>query len=232
MISKRPDGAITSRSAATIGAILATSLRAGSTTEKSGGRAAIARAMFGNPPQLTALSRESVHCRRYHPVDCIESNRTIIVVYTISHSFPQMFNLELQCEAAAGMSQPARAATSRWKHTSITSAGVGLYFSLEPMGASVALTAPSDSWSLCWKVPRVHPRVQRTIERRFCLTASFRRDAGRLDEGPPFFQFGLLQGAERLRCLLVRWKYFLTKLGEPRSHRGLHQGRDHGSVEP
>src|SRR3977135_2275892 len=107
MISKRPSGAITSRSAVTIGAILATSLRAGSTIEKSGGRVAIARAMFGNPPQLTAPSPESVHCRRYHRVDCVESNRTIIVVCSISHSFPHMFNPELEGEAAVGIGQPA-----------------------------------------------------------------------------------------------------------------------------
>jgi len=68
--------------------------------------------MFGNPPQLTASLRESVHCRRYHPVDCVESNRTIIVVYTISHSFPQMFNPKLEGEAAVGIGQPVRAATS------------------------------------------------------------------------------------------------------------------------
>src|SRR5882762_8728391 len=105
MISKRPSGAITSRSAATIGATLATSLRAGSTIEKSGGRAAIVRAMFGNPPQLTAPPRESAHCRRYHPVDCIESNRTIIVADPISHSFPHMFNPELEGEAAVGIGQ-------------------------------------------------------------------------------------------------------------------------------
>jgi hypothetical protein len=87
--------------------------------------------MFGNPPQLTAPSPESVHCRRYHRVDCVESNRTIIVVCPISHSFPHMFNPELEGEAAVGIGQPARAASSRWKHTSITSAGVSLYLSLE-----------------------------------------------------------------------------------------------------
>src|SRR5436309_1413125 len=113
MISKRPSDAITSRNAATIGAILATSLRAGSTTEKSGGRAAIARAMFGNPPQLTRQPRESVHCRRYHPADCIESNGTIIVVYLISHSFPHVFNLELEGEASVDSAARRCAAASR-----------------------------------------------------------------------------------------------------------------------
>jgi hypothetical protein len=75
--------------------------------------------MFGNPPQLTAPSCESVHCRRYHPVDCIEINRTIIVADPISHSFPHMFNPELEGEAAVGIGQPARVATSRWKRTSL-----------------------------------------------------------------------------------------------------------------
>src|SRR6266545_4890882 len=175
MISKRPSGAITSRSAATIGAILATSLRAGSTIEKSGGRAAIARAMFGNPPQSAGSSRESEHCRRYHPVDCIESNRATAVVDAIGNTFPHLFNLKLQGEAVferAG-NPPARPQAD---------------------GNTRQFRAPAPGTAL-----QAHSNCRRSS---FPAT-SFWRDAGPLDEGPPFFHFGLLQGTKRLRGLLA-----------------------------
>jgi hypothetical protein len=72
--------------------------------------------MFGNPPQLTNSPRDSVHCRRYHSVDCIESNLTISVVCPISNSFPQVFNLELEGEAVVGSAAgpPAAVAGSRF----------------------------------------------------------------------------------------------------------------------
>src|SRR5262249_30278797 len=64
-ISKRPSGAITSRSAATIGAILAASLCAGSTTEKSGGGAAMAQPCCGSAASLWGAA----HTRATAPVD-------------------------------------------------------------------------------------------------------------------------------------------------------------------
>jgi hypothetical protein len=55
--------------------------------------------MFGNPPQSAGSSRELEHCRRYHPVDCIESNRATAIVDAIGNTFPHLFNLKLQGEA-------------------------------------------------------------------------------------------------------------------------------------
>src|SRR5262245_23662521 len=105
MISNRPSGAITSRSAATIGAILATSSRAGSTIEKSGGRAAIAGAMFGIPPcstgspvrvaALTPVSSGRMHIKR----------RAIDAVDTIYNGFPYVFNLELDGDAVGELQE-------------------------------------------------------------------------------------------------------------------------------
>jgi hypothetical protein len=40
--------------------------------------------------------------------------------------------------------------------------------------------------------------------------ASLRLDASRLDDGPPFFDFGFLIDAERLRCLLLARKNLLS----------------------
>ena len=50
-------------------------------------------------------------CRRYHPVDCIESNRATAFVDAIGNGFPHVFNLKLQGEAVA-----ERAGTHRRGH--------------------------------------------------------------------------------------------------------------------
>src|ERR1043166_1301784 len=59
----------------------------------------------------------------------------------------------------------------------------------------------------------------------------FRLDVGRLDDGPPFLDFGPLKGAERLgRLLLARWN-FLSEISKALAHCWIGQGVDHRSVE-
>jgi hypothetical protein len=57
--------------------------------------------MFGKPPYLTSPPRDSVHRRRYHPVDCVESNLPSSVVCPLSKGFPQVFNLELEAKPSS-----------------------------------------------------------------------------------------------------------------------------------
>jgi hypothetical protein len=45
--------------------------------------------------------------------------------------------------------------------------------------------------------------------------ALFGLDAGGLDDRPPFFDFGFLEGVKRLRRLLVARIDFLGEIGEP-----------------
>jgi hypothetical protein len=44
---------------------------------------------------------------------------------------------------------------------------------------------------------------------------SFYFDAGRLEDWPPFLDFGLLKGTEHLGRLLVARENFLADIGEP-----------------
>jgi hypothetical protein len=44
---------------------------------------------------------------------------------------------------------------------------------------------------------------------------SLRLDAGRLDDGPPLLDLGLMEGAQGLGRLLLAREYLLAKVGEP-----------------
>ena len=48
--------------------------------------------------------------------------------------------------------------------------------------------------------------------------ASFRIDSRSLDDGPPFLDLGLLQGAERLRALLLARRNVEAEIGHPAAH--------------
>jgi hypothetical protein len=45
-----------------------------------------------------------------------------------------------------------------------------------------------------------------------------RLDAGRLDNRPPLFDFGLLMNGERFRRLALPRKKLVLEVGEPRAH--------------
>src|SRR5262245_26316788 len=60
---------------------------------------------------------------------------------------------------------------------------------------------------------------------------SWRLDARRLDDRPPFLCFGLLQRAEDVGSLLVARRNFLANVGEPLPHRGIRQGFNNCSIE-
>src|SRR5437899_1511884 len=61
--------------------------------------------------------------------------------------------------------------------------------------------------------------------------ASFRFDPRRLDEGPPFLDFCLLQRAERLRRLLSGREHLLAKVVEALADRRLGQRCNYGCIE-
>src|SRR5262245_14957785 len=56
-------------------------------------------------------------------------------------------------------------------------------------------------------------------------------DACFLDDGPPLFDLGLLEGEERLRRLLVARRNVEPLLCAARAHRWVSKGFDHGGVE-
>src|SRR5262249_42109121 len=58
-----------------------------------------------------------------------------------------------------------------------------------------------------------------------------RPDAGLLDDRPPLLDFGLVQGAERLRPLLLGRKNLLADIGEALAPRRLRQSSNHGGIE-
>src|SRR5438270_71712 len=66
---------------------------------------------------------------------------------------------------------------------------------------------------------------------RALLPASFALDVGGLEDRPPFLNFGLVECAERLRRLLVRWENFLTQVSEPRAHRWVGKGLNGHGIE-
>src|ERR1700694_2589276 len=56
-------------------------------------------------------------------------------------------------------------------------------------------------------------------------------DVSGLDDRPPLFDFGFLQRAKGLGRLLLARETFLTKIGEPRTHRRVGQGINNRSIE-
>src|SRR5262249_22434216 len=56
-------------------------------------------------------------------------------------------------------------------------------------------------------------------------------DAGRLDDRPPLFGLGLVEGGERFRGLLVPREYLLADVGEPLAYRRVGERLDHRGVE-
>src|SRR4051794_25059375 len=59
-----------------------------------------------------------------------------------------------------------------------------------------AIDPERNSWSTNWCVAR----------------GLFTLDVRRLDDRPPFLDFGLLERRERFRCLLVAWENLLTQI--------------------
>src|SRR5215831_4788907 len=62
-------------------------------------------------------------------------------------------------------------------------------------------------------------------------TLSFRLDARRLDNRPPFLSLGLVESMKRFRGLLVGWKYLLADVGEPFAYRRVGERVDHRGIE-
>src|SRR5262245_23516417 len=60
----------------------------------------------------------------------------------------------------------------------------------------------------------------------------FALDIRRLDDGPPLFDFGLLEGSKRLGRLLVAWENLLPEVGEACAHRRVGQSGHDGVIEP
>jgi hypothetical protein len=60
--------------------------------------------------------------------------------------------------------------------------------------------------------------------------ASFRFDAGRLDDRPPLLDFSLVIGAERLRRLLVARRNLLAQIGESPAHVRIGYGLDDAAL--
>src|SRR5262249_60894028 len=60
---------------------------------------------------------------------------------------------------------------------------------------------------------------------------SFRLDAGRLDDRPPFLGLGLVEGMKRFRGLLVACEYLLTDVGKPLAYRRVGERCTHRAVE-
>src|SRR5262249_30899287 len=56
-------------------------------------------------------------------------------------------------------------------------------------------------------------------------------DAGRLDDRPPLFGLGLVEGGERFRGLLVPREYLLADVGEPLAYRRVGERLDHRGVD-
>src|SRR5437016_6535882 len=59
----------------------------------------------------------------------------------------------------------------------------------------------------------------------------FRLDICRLDDRPPFFDFGFVESTERLGILLVARGDVLAEVGEALAHAGIGQGIDDRRIE-
>src|SRR5262249_10801851 len=69
------------------------------------------------------------------------------------------------------------------------------------------------------------------LSRSTISAGSFRPDVGRLDDRPPFLNFGLVEGAQRLRgLLLARW-CIRSEIDEALSHRRIGQCIDDRRIE-
>src|SRR2546422_94000 len=75
-----------------------------------------------------------------------------------------------------------------------------------------------------WPTSLVRPRAGRR--------ALLRLDVRRLDDRPPLLDFGLVEGAERLRRPLPGRENLLPEIGKPRTHRGIRQRFADGGIEP
>src|ERR1043165_5191065 len=60
---------------------------------------------------------------------------------------------------------------------------------------------------------------------------SLRRDAGLLDDRPPFLDLGLVEGSESLRSLLFALRNLVTKAGQSLTDPRISQGSPDCSVE-
>ena len=61
---------------------------------------------------------------------------------------------------------------------------------------------------------------------------SFRPYPRCLDDRPPLFDPGPVQGGERLRRLLLAWENLLAEIGEPCAHGRIGQGIHDRGIEP
>src|SRR5712671_1255729 len=60
---------------------------------------------------------------------------------------------------------------------------------------------------------------------------SFSLDVRRLEDRPPFFDFGFVVNCERFRCLLCAWGNLLTEVGEPLPDCWIRMRLDDGTVQ-
>src|SRR5689334_14003873 len=65
-----------------------------------------------------------------------------------------------------------------------------------------------------------------------CAIWSFRLDAGRPNDRPPFLQLGAVQRSERLRRLLLARDDLIAEIGHALLDRGVTWGVDDGGIEP
>src|SRR5262249_20190930 len=102
------------------------------------------------------------------------------------------------------------------------------------LGAPTASFSMSSAWLAAGRTPapaaikrrRVVRRVIRVLDHRSTPRASgtecsFGPNIGRLDDRPPLFDLGFLQGGKRLRRLLLARRNFGADIPKARAHRSI-----------